>query len=114
MALVVSAVDFIVLELSLSLMGTSSAYRRDALGGWQVNAGLSNHRMHGMQEPHDFVMNTNPDGLRTAHTLQKEPEVWRIALMGDSNVFGWGVDDADTLSAQLEAQLHAWVERTPR
>jgi len=106
MGLVVSALLWVFLELVLSVAGTPSAYRRDALGGWQVNAGLSNHRMHGMQEPHDFVMSTNPDGLRTTHTLQKEPDVLRIALMGDSNVFGWGVDDAETLSARLEMELH--------
>ncbi len=95
------------LEILLSATGTEQLYRRDALGGWQVQAGMSNHRMRGTREPHDFVLSTNPDGLRTRHTPHKEPMSWRIALMGDSNVFGWGVNDEDTLAAQLEQALHA-------
>jgi lysophospholipase L1-like esterase len=95
------------LEILLSATGTEQLYRRDALGGWQVQAGMSNHRMRGTREPHDFVLSTNPDGLRTRHTPHKESSSWRIALMGDSNVFGWGVDDEDTLAAHLEQALHA-------
>jgi lysophospholipase L1-like esterase len=95
------------LEILLSVTGTEELYRRDAFGGWQVQAGMSNHRMRGTREPHDFVLSTNPDGLRTKHTLHKEPDSWRIALMGDSNVFGWGVHDEETLAARLEQALHA-------
>jgi len=97
---------FGLFEVLLSFSGTEQLYRRDALGGWQVQAGMSNHRMHGTREPHDFVLSTNPDGLRTHHTPHKEPSTWRVALMGDSNVFGWGVDDEDTIAAHLERALH--------
>jgi hypothetical protein len=103
----VALVVLVGLEILLSATGTEQLYRRDALGGWQVQAGMSNHRMRGTREPHDFVLSTNPDGLRTRHTLHKEPSSWRIALMGDSNVFGWGVDDGDTLAVHLEGALHA-------
>lgn len=50
---------------------------------------------------------TNSEGVRAegAHRRPKPPGVFRILLLGDSQAFGWGLDMADTLGAQLAAGL---------
>lgn len=56
--------------------------------------------------PHSFQVNSDAHGLRApAHTVAKPEGVFRILLLGCSTTFGWGVADAETLPAQLEAQL---------
>lgn len=55
---------------------------------------------------------TNSEGLRAAAAYRrpKPPGVFRILLLGDSQAFGWGVDEADTLGAQLAASLRGTGE----
>ena len=50
---------------------------------------------------------TNSEGVRAAGAYRrpKPPGVFRILLLGDSQAFGWGLDEADTLGAQLAARL---------
>ena len=50
---------------------------------------------------------TNSEGVRAAvvHRRPKPPGVFRILLLGDSQAFGWGIEEPDTLGAQLAARL---------
>src|SRR5262249_9193733 len=50
---------------------------------------------------------TNAEGVRAAGAYRrpKPTAVFRILLLGDSQAFGWGLDEADTLGAQLAASL---------
>src|SRR5262245_11545003 len=48
----------------------------------------------------------NEVGLRTAPPTPKRPGEWRIAITGGSVAFGWRVRDADTISVQVQEQIH--------
>ena len=47
----------------------------------------------------------NSLGMRGEEPLPKEQVKHRIAIVGDSIALGWGVDESDTLSAQLKEKL---------
>lgn len=50
---------------------------------------------------------TNSDGLRDRSvSRQSSPGVFRIAVIGDSITFGWGVPQEQTYPQQLEAELN--------
>ena len=58
--------------------------------------------------PSFFQVSSDSQGLRfPEHTLEKPDGVFRILLLGCSTTFGWGVEDHETLPAQLEAVLRA-------
>ncbi len=103
--LVISTSVLALTEIGLRLGGVGPAYLSSRLGRWQTHQGLKNRRMYGTREPHDFILSTNADGLRTAHSPSRTAGLPRVALMGDSNVFGWGIGNHQTLAAQTEARL---------
>jgi lysophospholipase L1-like esterase len=94
-----------LVEIGLRLGGVGPAYDSDRMSQWQTTPDLVNRHMRGSREPHDFLLNTNADGLRTAASRGREEGVFRIVLMGDSNVFGWGIGDEQTLAARTQAEL---------
>ncbi len=50
---------------------------------------------------------TNSYGIRGPETTIAKPEnVYRIALLGDSFAFGWGVAEAETFGRRMEAELN--------
>lgn len=93
-------------ELGLRSVGWGPAYRAD-FAGWRMPANLQNHLMDPPSEPHRFRVDTNADGLRTAMPEARRDGVFRVAVMGDSTVFGWGVDEGEDLPTRLEAHLRA-------
>ena len=56
-----------------------------------------------LQVPFEF----SSQGLRDREFGKKAPEEFRILLLGDSFVMGWGLPPPDTISAQLERMLQA-------
>lgn len=57
--------------------------------------------------PSDFQNGQLPlDALLAAHAIDqpKPPDEYRVVLLGESGIAGWGVPDAATVSAQLTAQ----------
>jgi len=54
------------------------------------------------------TLTTNQWGMRDReYTRPKPPGTFRIALLGPSDVMGWGVGDGETFEAMVEADLNA-------
>ena len=87
-----------VAELGARAMGVVPAYQPEALGQWRMQANLGGRHTQGPRDGHSFMVTTNEDGLRTTLARARTPGVPRVALLGDSTVFGWGVDDGDTVA----------------
>jgi lysophospholipase L1-like esterase len=102
-----AAVLLYLLEIGLRLGGFGPAYVSGASGSWRSAPNLHAFAMKGPRDGHSFRVTTNADGLRTALPKARTPGVTRVALMGDSTVFGWGVDDGETVSDGLQAALDA-------
>lgn len=100
-----AAVLLLTTELGLRIAGVRPAYRVEDLGQWRVTAGLDKHAVRGPRDQHSFTMTTNADGLRTTVPRARTPGRIRVALMGDSTVFGWGVDDGATVADGAQAVL---------
>jgi lysophospholipase L1-like esterase len=96
-----------LVEGGLRLAGVSPAYEIGGTGNWRMAAGLSAAPLHGARDGHAFAVTTNADGLRTQLGRARTPGVTRVALMGDSTVFGWGVDDGGTVADGAQAALDA-------
>lgn len=58
--------------------------------------------VHGIEYRHNRLGLRGPDVAPVA-----APGTYRIALVGDSNAYGWGVQEVDSLRAQLELALAA-------
>ncbi|MBS1105929.1 MAG: putative GDSL-lipase [Deltaproteobacteria bacterium] len=77
-------------------------YRSDALLSYALRPGWS-----GIHESADFRVGVrvNALGMRGAEQpLEKPPGTRRLLVLGDSFAFGWGVEDAETFPARLEAR----------
>lgn len=60
-------------------------------------------------------ISTNRWGMRDQdYERVPAPGVFRMALLGPSNVFGWGVADGETFEALLEKRLNEGVAELPR
>lgn len=92
-------------ELALRIAGVRPAYRVEDLGQWRVAANLDARSTQGPRDGHAFLLSTNADGLRTHVPVPRTPGRTRVALMGDSTVFGWGVDDGSTVAEGVQAAL---------
>jgi lysophospholipase L1-like esterase len=107
LGLVVAVVVLYLFEIGLRIAGVQTAYQAGAMGSWRMTPGLAHAVQKGPRDGHSFVLSTNGDGLRTDLPKAKTPAKLRVALMGDSTVFGWGVDDGNAVSDGLQAALDA-------
>ncbi len=84
-------------------IGGPKLYKPDAQVGFVLNPNLKSSQ----QRP-DFIVpvTTNSLGLRGPE-LGAKADVFRIAVLGDSHIFGSGLADEETLPAQLEKALNA-------
>jgi lysophospholipase L1-like esterase len=104
LGLLVAAAVLALVEGGLRVAGLGPAYRADVVG-WRMQPDLRRHRMQRPEDGTDFTVSTNADGLRTSLPREKGRGRVRVAVMGDSTVFGWGVEDAEALPARLEDAL---------
>ena len=67
------------------------------------------HVTHSSPGEYVIQISTNADGLRGDKNYQRarSPHSYRIALLGDSFVFGYGCNDDEVVSAVLEKQLNS-------
>lgn len=103
--LVLAGAVLLVVEMGLRLAGVGPAYSAESVAGWRVAAGLEDVVIQGPRDGHGFLVSTNDAGLRTALPQARRPGVLRVAVLGDSTVFGWGVDDGGAVSDGLAAEL---------
>jgi hypothetical protein len=100
-------------EGALRLTGVRPAYQADLLGGWRMLPEQKSQKVVS-REGASFILSTNADGMRTARPPARQALTWRVAVLGDSTVFGWGADDgatvADGMQAVLDETLGAPVE----
>lgn len=91
-----------------SVLGLTSYMRYDAEIGWVASPNAVK-RHKDTREGFDVTYHINVNGLRgPVRQRPKLPGVRRIVLVGDSNGFGWGVQD----SAHLASLLESASERT--
>ena len=81
--------------------GTFTEY--DPLLGWRLKPNAEGNFFSG--EFQTFIKN-NEQGLRMNRTISLKKSKFRIAFLGDSNVWGFGIYDKDRMSEQLEKMLN--------
>ena len=94
-----------MVEVGLRIAGVVPAYQADLIGGWRMVPEIHGERLAGGDDTHPFIVTTNADGLRNGPARAKPPGLKRVALMGDSTMFGWGVDDGGTVADGVKAGL---------
>ena len=73
---------------------------------WVSDPNLDDEPMSHREMNTTFPVSTDRNGLRAAdHRVDKDPNVFRIMMLGCSTTFGWGVKDDETVPAQLEQAL---------
>lgn len=92
------------IEVGLRIAGVSPAYQRDRIGQWRLAPGLRAAESQGPRDARSFFVSTNDEGLRTT-VPRARGSARRVVLLGDSVVFGWGVDDGETLADGAQARL---------
>lgn len=96
-----------LVEVALRIAGFGPAYEAGASGSWRMTPHLDGRPLQGPRDAHSFRVSTNDEGLRTTLPRARTEGVARVAIMGDSTVFGWGVDDGGTVAEGLQAGLDA-------
>lgn len=105
LGLVVALIVLWLGEVGLRIAGVAPAYNSGTIAGWRTSSRLGSHEIRGPQDQHGFTVTTNNDGLRTALSRERSARP-RVAILGDSTVFGWGVDDGGTVADGLELALN--------
>lgn len=78
--------------------------------GYGVRANQPNvTTVHSVPGDYKVTINTNSAGMRGTkeYSLEKPAGVYRIALIGDSFVFGFGVNDDEVVSHVIETQMNS-------
>lgn len=100
--LVVATLVFWVAEMGLRIAGIEAAFSAEAIAGWRTTSNLQSAPMDSHGET--FRVTTNEHGLRTSLPQQRTGAV-RIALLGDSTVFGWGADEGGSVADGLQRAM---------
>ncbi|MEN9785917.1 MAG: hypothetical protein RLZZ299_1181, partial [Pseudomonadota bacterium] len=93
-----------VAELAARMAGVLPAYQPERMGGWRMYA-VDVDRVVRAPDGTRFRVRTNADGLRTTLARARTPGIGRLAFLGDSTAFGWGVDEGGTFADGLATRL---------
>jgi lysophospholipase L1-like esterase len=118
LSLIIISTSFalILSEIALRLMGVSPLYvsperdrfwKYDSLLGWAQEPG-----QQGMFETPQFqtVVRINENGLRDRErSYERQDDIKRILVLGDSFAWGYGVEESERFSQRLEAALDVEV-----
>jgi lysophospholipase L1-like esterase len=108
--LLLAGVCLVLVEAALHLAGTAPAYEVGRLGEWRFRANLNDQAFQGPRDGHAFRVSSNAEGLRTALPQARAEGRCRLALLGDSTVFGWGVHDGETVADAAQEALPPGAE----
>lgn len=102
---IIAALVFWIAEIGLRVAGVEAAFSAEAIAGWRTASDMRSTPIesHGQS----FAVTTNEEGLRTQVPRSRTPGTLRVAVLGDSTVFGWGADDGGTVADGLAAELAA-------
>lgn len=79
---------------------------------WGIETDLVNAAFTSPQTGATFSVSTNAEGLRTPYPAVPATDgTLTVLMLGDSRIFGWGVEGYETIAAGLEAAL---MQRTGR
>jgi lysophospholipase L1-like esterase len=96
-----------VLRLGGTHISRGALHAFDPRAGWTCLPGANGR----LQNPASFDVefHCNSRGLRGSeeHPYKKPPGVRRIVVLGDSFMWGWGVEDRETMASCLEERLEA-------
>jgi hypothetical protein len=93
-------------EGTARVAGVLPAYQPERMGGWRMYA-VDADRVVSGPDGVRFRLRTNADGLRTSLGRPRTPGVSRVAILGDSTAFGWGVDEGGTVADGIAEGLRA-------
>lgn len=75
---------------------------------WVLDPDQTDREVPHPEEDRSFRLSTDARGLRPPwHPGPKAAGAWRVLAMGCSTTLGWGVDDAESYPARLEARARA-------
>jgi hypothetical protein len=88
-----------------SLLGISTYMKYDALLGWTAKPGAI--KIHEKSDDgFKVTYKINSNGFRgTLYNKEKQDNIRRIMILGDSNGFGWGVSENEHFAAILDTKL---------
>jgi len=102
------SLSILILAISLGMAEvflTAFSIMPDNTSFWGMNVRNFNGN-HDGGTSFNVMVKTNSQGLREIHEIKsKKPGVYRIALVGDSMTFGWGIENNETMSRQLTKHL---------
>lgn len=99
---VVFALGLVEVVLQATAKPRATSYEHDALLGWRNKA---RYRGRFRQAEFDTLVRTNAFGMRESEDVRTVPGGARIAVLGDSFVWGHGVDEHQRLTEGLAARL---------
>ncbi len=87
------------------LLGASSYMQYDEQVGWKAKPGaVKRHKNESLS--FDVTYHINDRGIRgVVHDQVKPPGGYRIVLLGDSNGFGWGIEEGKHFAAIIDHEL---------
>lgn len=104
----ISTLLFLALaEGALALLGSpgGAVYNLRPQSRWGMMPGMRGAPLKEVQSGRAFYVTTNEDGLRTAYRREGAPGVFTVVILGDSKIFGWGVENEQSEPAFLESAL---------
>lgn len=107
LGLAFSALLLYLAEIALRIGGVGPAYQAGITNSWRMNPNLVDRPLQGPRDVRSFSVSTNADGLRTRVPVERTTGVARVAVLGDSTVFGWGVADDGTVADGIQRGLDA-------
>lgn len=95
----------VLAELLARALGGGAGLSTGGPLGWTMQPDLDEYLVDQPDPQLDFTVSTNGDGLRTGLGRASRPGRHRVAIFGESTIFGWGLPEAQAPAAALSRAL---------